>query len=550
MLLEDITKLEHQYYGELCESNVPVLLCNYYEERKLSLTYYLSHQYLDEFTASEFYFMMVALEMGHLDVAYQIYNKYSDDWLNVCKQNNIYWKHVALFAIYFRSLDINDYYDQVFNMHYDNSIIQLLYLLIEINSIEPILQTPIFIEVKNLYPNIENILMGRLRKDLLYGNQPNACWDKWTDYNSHIGKGNYYGIELVYTDDSLRIFSYKPKAVAASMHIITDGITTIVLDCGCEIIDENSIRIPIDEVLDYLHIEKIDACFISHAHMDHYGSLNSLPCENIYMTSATKQLIQLSAPEIALTNIRILEEYSTTEVNQTLVSFIPNGHIRGSVMIALDWKGSKKILYTGDFSIEDQQTVNGLLLENIDTLFKENIDILITETTYGNRRNMLRLHDYENIFLELCQKQIEAGNKIIIPCFAIGRAQEVALLLSKLAAEKGLRVLIDGMASKITTYYQFLTDKRILSTNISAYDSELDISEKLANNDIILASSGMLKGTVGKYIREVMKQDNVCIIKVGYINEDEHMLASIKNRDLTICIFWIFLYLHMLDMKT
>jgi len=507
-MIEDEYALESAFYRQRDLISLLKLIGNYYEEKKYPLVFFYAENYKNILQQMEFYEMMSLMEMGYSKRAKEIQQKYTDEWFNLCKQYDIYWKHVALYALYFRDFELSEYYIIKFEQYYDHEIIQLLDYIREDNFYN-LLKTDLFRDISIKYPVIQKEWKVQTReKRMEIMTFEKIQWKVWNNYNKQLGNGNQYGIELVYKEDELKIYSYQPKRVSASMHIITDNVSTIVLDCGCELEGDKTVRIPVKKILDSLKIEKIDGVFISHAHMDHYGSLSELQrqSEGVYMTQETKQLIQYVSPEIFPGNVTILEEYMSVKLNEIIINFIPNGHIRGSVLMDIFWKGKKRVIYTGDYTLADQETVRGLDVNDLLDFNKKRADVLITETTYGN--------------------------KVIIPCFAIGRAQEIALLLKEIAKEEGFKILIDGLAGKITEFYQNITGISILNANISVCNSDLDYSQKILNNDIILASSGMIKqGSASyRYLEELITGENVCVIKVGFIQKSEYMLKSIKNR--------------------
>ncbi len=530
MLVENIKPLEKDYYSNHFNSVIPDLLCKYYETGEYELTYYISEKHETEYGQAEFYLMMSLFELGYKSFAECIQIRHKGEWYNLCKQYNIYWKHVVLYSLYFRDFDISEFYQLEFDNHIDDELVSLIETTKD-EDISSVVKSNLFKNIIKKYPILsfwDDLIIKKQHEVLVF---ENVKWNIWNNYNKKIGNGKKFGIEKVYDKENLIIYSYKPKEVAASMHIITDGMETIILDCGCELSNNDSIRIPVKNILSELKIKKIDAVFISHAHLDHYGSLNALRGQNIIMTPQTKELIECATPEIATDSVKTLETYTNYKIDKINIIFIPNGHILGSVMVNINWKG-KRILYTGDYNVENQNTVEGFNVSDISYIDTKKVDILITETTYGNEYRMLKLKNYETIFIKLCQKQIEYGNKILIPCFAIGRTQEVALILKNMARSMGISILIDGMASKITELYQILTGIDIINRNITICNSDLEFSEKVINHDIILASSGMLKegSTSAKYLSEIIEKENICIMKVGFINANEHMLLSIINR--------------------
>ena len=534
MIVKEIEKLENEYYGNNDSMTIPDLLCNYYEDREYELVCYLSNMHMVEFGESEFYHMMSLMELGYYGRAIAVYKKHQGDWYQIFRQLHIYWKHVVLFALYFRDLDLTEYYMDLLGEYYDSRLVQLLDYMIE-NKNTDIRKNVIFQNLVQTYPVLSFTWAkaeDKKRRSLI--TFEDMAWDIWDRENQKLGNGKRFGMEKVYEDEDVEIYSYKPKQVAASMHIIRDGHTVIMLDCGCEIHGEEMSRIAVQDILSGLGIETVDAVFISHAHMDHYGSMNEIRKYHTFMTRETMQLIRCVSPETFLGNTDTVNLYEEKTVGGVSVKFIPNGHIRGSVLMDINWNNKKRIVYTGDFSVEDQQTVKGFDMNDLCGVGSKRINVLLTETTYGNKPDMFSLKQYEKIFVTLCEKYLRYGNKIFIPCFAIGRAQEAALLLSECAKTNGWRILIDGMAGRVTECYQsFMGDnEKILNKNITVCYSDLEYGEKIENNEIILASSGMLRpgSTSAKYISNLIMRKKVCVMKIGFIHESEHLLQSVINR--------------------
>lgn len=533
MIIRDLEKYETEYFKNHNEQILPDLVATYYEQGKYDIVCYFAKKYKKEYSQFDFYYMMSLMELGYQNQADALYRLRGDDWFQECKRFKIHWSHVVLFALYFKEFKISDYYMDQFDLNYDYDLVQLLEYVIE-NENEDITNHPLFNELAEKFPVLSRVWIKKRKKKREIKTFETIQWNEWNKENAIIGNGNRLGIEKVYQDSNIEIYSYKPKQVAASMHIIRDNSNVIILDCGCELTDSSVKRIPVEDILNLLKIDEVDAVFISHAHMDHYGSLNELRGTTVYMTEQTKQLIRCVFPEVYLSKTKVVTEYSTISMSGIDIRFVPNGHIKGSCMLDINWKNLLRIVFTGDFSVESQLTVDGFCVDDLLDYSSKRIDVLLTETTYGNRVDMFTLKQYEKIFVTLCKKYIESGNKIIIPCFAVGRAQEVALLLKDIVNEKGWRILIDGLAAQLTDVYQsFLGEKqKILSKNITVCHNELDYAEKIENNEIILASSGMLKpgSTSANYINKAIDREGICIMKVGFIHESEHLLQSIIKR--------------------
>lgn len=211
-------------------------------------------------------------------------------------------------------------------------------------------------------------------------------------------------------------------------------------------------------------LSEIDGVLISHGHLDHLGGLpflehQGLDCP-IYLTKATKALARLlleDAYKIGHLNHRELG-YFPEDIKRVLActknmklrkrgkikditfDFHNAGHIPGSCIVDIEADGTR-LVYTGDIN-----TGKTLLMKNAN-LPTNKIDVLITECTYGDRNHPPRAKA-EREFLDIIKKTIRQGGSALIATFAVGRAQELLLLLAK---EKWkVPIYLDGMAVKAT----------------------------------------------------------------------------------------------------
>ncbi len=522
---------EKKFFDEDDIMALPNLVRFYFAEKKYSLVYYLADLYQKEFASLSFYKMLALLEMGNFSAAKEIYKLYGDDWLNICKQYNVYWKDVILFALYFRQKNFTDWFQELLNNHFDSELVQLLELADEYSQ-EDFVRLPQFKKICESHPALKKFYTRSEPKKTLVTFEK-IQWRVWGKYNRKLRDAplDENKMQCVYNRNGLKIFSYKPHQVAASMHIVTDGNVTIIFDCGAEIVEEGVKNIPVKAILDKLSIQQVNAVFISHGHFDHYGSMNELPSTQSFMTEDTANIIKMTAQNISLYGVKIKNFYDEVDVSGVKVKFIPNGHIRGSVLFDINWRDERRIIYTGDYCLEDQHTCLGLDLKAILTVPKRT-DVLLTESTYGRKIQALNLREYESIFKSICETIIKFGKKIIIPSFAVGRAAEIALLLKESARQHGFTVLIDGFAAQMTEYYQNSMERTIIGSHISVCNSNLELKERIANYDVIIASSGMLQAgsTSFAYLQEMLDMEKVCVLKVGFIHEYESMLMSIFNR--------------------
>ena len=522
--------LEQKFFDEDDIMSLPPLVEIYFEEEKFPLTCYLSDLHQKEFLSLGVYKMLSLVELDKISAAKKVYDERGDDWLNICKQYKIYWKHAVLFALYFRQKNYPGWFQKLLNLHYDSELVQLFEMSQELSA-ENFIATPLFKKICERHPALEKIYTRReVANDLITFEK--VQWKIWEKYNRNLRDSplDENKIQCV-CDNGITIYSYKPHVVAASMHILTDGEVTIIFDCGAELVEEGVRNIPVKKILSHLEIENVDAVFISHGHFDHYGSFNELPQVPCYMTIDTANIIQMSSPNIFLRGVKLKNFYEEVDINGVKVRLIPNGHIRGSVLFNVNWRGGKRIIYTGDYCLEDQRTCAGLDLQSVLTIPKRT-DILLTESTYGQKNLMLTLPEYETVFKNICERIISFGKKIIIPSFAVGRAAEIAMLLKESARKNGFTILIDGLAAQMTEYYQNSMEQTIIGSNISVCTSNLELRERIYNYDVIIASSGMLQegSTSFAYMQEMLELKKVCVMKVGFIHEYESMLMSVFNR--------------------
>ncbi len=302
----------------------------------------------------------------------------------------------------------------------------------------------------------------------------------------------------------------------------------------------------------------VDAILISHAHMDHIGTLplvsKAYPNAPIYMTAMTADLTRvLLYDSLKIMNSREDEipHYSEQDVLAMLgrihpvgyqtpfpilkgftLTFYPAGHIAGAACIYLVTEEGT-LFYSGDFSAFSQRTIEGISIPKLRP------DIAIVETTYGNRLHANRQLE-EKRLVELVRECILQKKKILIPAFALGRAQEVLLILRAAIQNQeipAVPVYVDGMIRDINimytrnpTYLKNALGKRILKGNEPFYTREIQAvapmqkrDELLSGGDpaIFLSSSGMLTGGPSvQYASHLAASENACIIITGYQDEE------------------------------
>lgn len=167
--------------------------------------------------------------------------------------------------------------------------------------------------------------------------------------------------------------------------------------------------------------EAVHNAVISHAHGDHALSGN----HQVYCTKATQLFMQYRYKKFAAAAFHILNYKEQFVLNGVNINFYPAGHMLGSAMILMEYKGVK-YLYTGDYKTEDDDTCEAIELVNA--------DVLITETTFANPDVG---HPDAN---EEIQKLNGVESNIMLGAYALGKSQRLIALINQHCADK--RILV------------------------------------------------------------------------------------------------------------
>ncbi|MCB8944719.1 MAG: MBL fold metallo-hydrolase [Ardenticatenaceae bacterium] len=291
------------------------------------------------------------------------------------------------------------------------------------------------------------------------------------------------------------------RTVTGSQHLLTVNGRKILLDCGLyqgsrqESFDRNK-NLPFEAA-------EVDVLVLSHAHIDHSGNIPNLVKSgfrgDIVCTYATRDLCAVMLRDSAK-----IQQYDIEYVNKkrarkgepllepiydmadavaclklfvgigyerpyhvlpgVTLTFYDAGHILGSAMVVLDVEedgGHKRVVFSGDIGRPNRPILR-------DPTFIDGADVLIMESTYGNREHTAveeASNKLERIINETCQR----GGKIIVPAFAVGRTQELVYRLHQLVESRDisphLPVFVDSpLAIDATSVYRLHPE---------AYDDEI-----------------------------------------------------------------------------
>jgi metallo-beta-lactamase family protein len=345
--------------------------------------------------------------------------------------------------------------------------------------------------------------------------------------------------------------------VTGSKYLLEVGRLRILVDCGLfqgfkQLRLKNWAKLPIDPA-------SVDAVILTHAHIDHTGYLPLFVrngfAGKVYCTYGTRDLCEILLPDSAHLQeeeakfankygfskhhpalplytrddaLKALSLLSPVDFEQEVnlgdgVSFTmtPNGHILGSAFARIS-DGKKSIVFSGDIGRPQH------LLMNAPTPIKQ-ADYLVLESTYGDRT-----HDKTDPKIKLAEtinRTIKRGGKVIVPVFAVGRAQEILYAIHLLKVEGKIAdvpvYLNSPMAIDATQIFVRHSGEHRLShaeceamCRTARMVKTVEQSKALNENPqpmIILAASGMASGgRVVHHIEAFAPNPHNTILFVGF----------------------------------
>jgi len=275
--------------------------------------------------------------------------------------------------------------------------------------------------------------------------------------------------------------------IGANCYYLGSGRQGVVLDCGMHPKEEGEMALPL---LATLAGRPVDAILLSHAHLDHIGSLPVLMRQQsqarVFMTEPTAAIGDALLHNSVNVMIREREEVgviyplfthretnratdrwqhcrlgqpftlqgerSPAQLNDELTfEYCDAGHVLGAAGILLRAEG-RTLFYTGDVNFDDQTLTSGAVFP------ESGIDVLIIETTRGDSplpENFSREAE-ERRFAEALGRAFARGGCVLVPVFALGKTQEVLTMLCKFKRNKlidDVPIYIGGLSSKMTEIY-------------------------------------------------------------------------------------------------
>ncbi len=346
------------------------------------------------------------------------------------------------------------------------------------------------------------------------------------------------------------------REVGRSCVLVQTPKSKILLDCGVNTATGDPTKAyPYLNMLGF-PISELDAVVLSHGHTDHMGFIPYLYAYGydgpVYCTAPTREitvLLQQDYLNVAKRALGVDPPYTKKEIQKQLRNMITveygevaditpeikmtmynAGHILGSASVHLHiGEGAHNLVYTADIKFGFTR-----LFDPAHTQFPRAETVMIEATYGGKNDNSINRVDSESRLCQIIKETIDRKGKVIIPVFAVGRSQEIMLVLEEFYRKNpdfNAPLYIDGMvleASAIhTAYPEFMREqirRRILSDQ-SPFESPMikvakgTNKEEIVNGDpcVILAPSGMLNGGPSyEYLKLMADDPKNTIIFVGY----------------------------------
>ena len=347
------------------------------------------------------------------------------------------------------------------------------------------------------------------------------------------------------------------QEVGRSAFLLQTRESNVLLDCG---VNPGSSR-PFEAFPRFdnpaFELESLDAVVISHSHLDHCGLVPFLYKYGydgpVYCSAPTSNLMTL----LQLDYLDVAGKQGTTpfydqkDVRECVLHTLPlrygvvtdiapdvrltlhnAGHILGSSMVHLHvGEGLHNVVYTGDYKYS-----RTMLLEAATTEFPR-VETVITESTYGGPDDVMPSRvEAEERLTSIVNQTLERKGKVLIPVPAVGRAQEIMLILDgymKRGLMKEVPVFIEGMISEATAIHTAFPEylgrevrNSILHDGINPFQSDYftivehpSVRQEIIEGQpcIIMATSGMLEGgPVIEYFKSLADNENNTIVFVSY----------------------------------
>ncbi len=360
--------------------------------------------------------------------------------------------------------------------------------------------------------------------------------------------------------------------VTGSCHFIEAAGKNILVDYGMEQGKDYYENVPLP-----VSAPEIDYVFLTHAHVDHSGNLPLLYSKGfrgkIFSTDATADLCNIMLRDCAHIQLQEAEwrsrkgkrnkdiaqvepAYTMLDAENTIKSFVPCpygkeievcegitirftdiGHLLGSSSIEVwltEKNVTKKLVFSGDIGNKDQPIIK-------DPQTTDEADIVVMESTYGDRLHSEEKPDYVKELADILNETFAKGGNVVIPSFAVGRTQEILYFIRKIKKEglvtslPNFPVFVDSpLAVEATEIFQKneyecydeealeLIKKHINPITFPGLNLSITTEESRAINEdpepkVIISASGMCEaGRIRHHLKHNLWRPECTILFVGY----------------------------------
>jgi metallo-beta-lactamase family protein len=356
--------------------------------------------------------------------------------------------------------------------------------------------------------------------------------------------------------------------VTGSCYVVKTDRAQVMVDMGMhqgeKVADEHNRRMP------PIDAAKLNTVVLTHAHLDHCGRLPMLIKNGyrgeIHCTAPTADVTAIILRDSARLQTEDYERfmrhihgnevpreplYSENDVERTLprltplnydeeksiadgirIKLLEAGHILGAASVQMTVNdGNRRVIvvFSGDVGQIDAPILR-------DPITPTPADVVLLESTYGDRDHRPR-SETRNEFLSILQSAQASGSKVIIPAFAVGRAQDLIYHIGEFLRAGQLRsmpVYLDSpMASSVSALYARYTNvyddpaKQLLDDHLKplsypglSYTQSVDESKRLNNakgSMVIIAANGMCTGgRILHHLSHHLPDPNAHVVIVGY----------------------------------
>ncbi|MBP3784882.1 MAG: MBL fold metallo-hydrolase [Butyrivibrio sp.] len=360
--------------------------------------------------------------------------------------------------------------------------------------------------------------------------------------------------------------------VTGSCHFIEAAGKNILVDYGMEQGKNYFENVPLP-----VSAPEIDYVFLTHAHVDHSGNLPLLYSKGfrgkIFSTDATADLCSIMLRDCAHIQLQEAEwrsrkgkrnkdiaqvepAYTMLDAENTIKSFVPCpygkeievcegitirftdiGHLLGSSSIEIwltEKNVTKKLVFSGDIGNKDQPIIK-------DPQTTDEADIVVMESTYGDRLHSEEKPDYVKELVDILNETFAKGGNVVIPSFAVGRTQEILYFIRKIKKEElvssfpNFPVFVDSpLAVEATEIFQKneyecydeealeLIKRHINPITFPGLNLSITTEESRAINEdpepkVIISASGMCEaGRIRHHLKHNLWRPECTILFVGY----------------------------------